>query len=125
MLHIYAALGEKERALIASRTKAVLAAKKVQGVVLGGPKLNEAREASKAVVTASADRHAANGVPIINVEEGGCKHAARDCQCIECAWCADRAGRYVACNDSQKCLGPSGAYYRQPFLSLLKYAMRS
>ncbi|WKA29340.1 recombinase family protein [Bradyrhizobium roseum] len=66
MLHIYAALGEKERALIAGRTKAALAAKKAQGVVLGGPKLKEAREASKVVVTASADRHAANIVPIIN-----------------------------------------------------------
>jgi DNA invertase Pin-like site-specific DNA recombinase len=65
LLHLYAALGEKERALIAGRTKAALAAKKAQGVVLGGPKLNEAREASKAVVAANADRHAANVIPII------------------------------------------------------------
>lgn len=65
MLHIYAALGEKERNLIAARTKAALAAKKAQGVRLGGPNLAKARRASKAVVVASADRHAANVVPII------------------------------------------------------------
>ncbi len=65
MLHIYAALGEKERNLIASRTKAALAMKKAQGVVLGSPNLAKARTASKAVVMANADRHAANVVPII------------------------------------------------------------
>jgi len=36
MLHIYAALAEKERALISRRTKDALAAKKAQGVRLGG-----------------------------------------------------------------------------------------
>jgi Recombinase len=66
MLNIYAAPGEKERKLIASRTKAALAVKKAQGVVLGGPNLARARKASKALVTANADRHAANVIPIIN-----------------------------------------------------------
>ena len=65
MLHIYAALGEKERKLIASRTKAALAVKKAQGVVLGNPNLAKARRASKAVVVANADRHAANVEPFI------------------------------------------------------------
>jgi DNA invertase Pin-like site-specific DNA recombinase len=36
MLHIYAALAEKERRLISRRTKDALAAKKAQGVPLGG-----------------------------------------------------------------------------------------
>jgi DNA invertase Pin-like site-specific DNA recombinase len=36
MLHLYAALAEKERRLISARTKAALAAKKAQGVKLGG-----------------------------------------------------------------------------------------
>jgi DNA invertase Pin-like site-specific DNA recombinase len=35
MLHIYAALAEKERALIADRTRAALAQKKAQGALLG------------------------------------------------------------------------------------------
>lgn len=66
MLHIYAALGEKERKLIASRTKAALAMKKAQGAVLGNPRLHLARESSRAAVSASADKHAANVLPIIH-----------------------------------------------------------
>jgi DNA invertase Pin-like site-specific DNA recombinase len=36
MLHLYAALAEKERAMISRRTKDALAAKKAQGAKLGG-----------------------------------------------------------------------------------------
>lgn len=36
MLHLYAALAEKERAMISRRTKDALAAKKAQGIKLGG-----------------------------------------------------------------------------------------
>jgi resolvase-like protein len=43
MLHIYAALAEKERSLISERTKAGLAAAKARGQVLGNPGLAEAR----------------------------------------------------------------------------------
>jgi DNA invertase Pin-like site-specific DNA recombinase len=65
ILHLYAALSEKERNLIASRTKAALAVKKAQGKVLGGPKLPEAREAAQVVIKAKADRDAANVLPVI------------------------------------------------------------
>ena len=44
MLHIYAALAEKERALISERTKAGLAAAKERGTRLGNPDLAEARK---------------------------------------------------------------------------------
>jgi DNA invertase Pin-like site-specific DNA recombinase len=37
MLHLYAALAEKERRLISDRTRAALAAKKAQGARLGNP----------------------------------------------------------------------------------------
>ena len=38
MLHLYAALAEKERRLISERTKAALAARKAQGARLGNPR---------------------------------------------------------------------------------------
>ena len=44
MLHIYAALAEKERKLISERTKAALAAAKKRGVILGNPEIGKARE---------------------------------------------------------------------------------
>jgi DNA invertase Pin-like site-specific DNA recombinase len=65
ILHLFAALAEKERALIATRTKAALAAAKVRGVQLGGPKLAEAREQGVEALKAAADRHAANVIPLI------------------------------------------------------------
>jgi DNA invertase Pin-like site-specific DNA recombinase len=64
-LHLFAALAEKERGMIAARTKAALAAAKARGVKLGGPKLAEARQAATASIRALADRHAANVLPVI------------------------------------------------------------
>jgi DNA invertase Pin-like site-specific DNA recombinase len=65
MLHLYAALAEKERALISARTKAALAAKKAQGAKLGNPRVAEAAVKAREVVRADADRFAANILPII------------------------------------------------------------
>jgi DNA invertase Pin-like site-specific DNA recombinase len=65
ILHLFAALAEKERALIATRTKAALAAAKARGVNLGGPKLAEARKAAVERNMANADQRAANVLPII------------------------------------------------------------
>ena len=45
LLHIYAALAEKERKLGGERTKIALAAAKLRGVKLGNPRLHEARQA--------------------------------------------------------------------------------
>lgn len=65
ILHLFAALAEKERSMIATRTKAALAAAKARGVALGGPKLAEARELAAASNKAAADQHAANVLPVI------------------------------------------------------------
>ena len=43
MLHLYAALAEKERSLIAQRTRDALKAAKARGVVLGNPNLADVR----------------------------------------------------------------------------------
>lgn len=66
MLHIYAALAEKERALISDRTRAALAAKKQQGAVLGNrTNLTDASRKGAATNKASADAFGANILPVI------------------------------------------------------------
>ena len=66
MLHVYAALAEKERALIAQRTKAALQAKKAAGAQLGNrTNLGEASKAGAASNARDADAFAANVLPII------------------------------------------------------------
>jgi len=66
MLHIYAALAEKERAAISARTRAALAAKKAQGVKLGNPDVRKAAVLGRAAASANADRFAAAVRPIID-----------------------------------------------------------
>ena len=65
VLHLFAALAEKERSLISTRTRQALKAAKARGVSLGNPRLTEARENAVEAVRAAADRHAANVLPII------------------------------------------------------------
>ena len=66
MLHIYAALAEKERSMIAARTKAALQAKKAAGAVLGNrTNLTDAGRIGAAVQAREADAFAANVLPVI------------------------------------------------------------
>ena len=66
MLHIYAALAEKERGLIADRTRAALAAKKAQGAKLGNrTNLDEASAKGATANRAAADAFAANVLPVV------------------------------------------------------------
>jgi DNA invertase Pin-like site-specific DNA recombinase len=65
MLHLYAALAEKERSLIAQRTRDALKAAKARGVVLGNPNLADVRGRAVASTKAEADRFANNVAPVI------------------------------------------------------------
>jgi DNA invertase Pin-like site-specific DNA recombinase len=66
MLHVCAALAEKERALISARTRDALAAAKAGGEVLGNrTNLEDARKAGREVLVRQADRFAANVLPVI------------------------------------------------------------
>jgi DNA invertase Pin-like site-specific DNA recombinase len=66
MLHLYAALAEKERRLISERTRSALASRKMNGAKLGNP-TNTAEAAAKgrAIAVQEADRFAATILPIV------------------------------------------------------------
>jgi len=67
MLHLYAALAEKERRLIAERTKAALAAKKAQGAKLGNPRnIETAGALGRATQIAAANQFVAALVPVVD-----------------------------------------------------------
>lgn len=65
MLHLFAALAEKERKMISDRTKDALAAAKARGVKLGSPVIEKARASSIATNQANAAAHAARVLPVI------------------------------------------------------------
>jgi DNA invertase Pin-like site-specific DNA recombinase len=65
LLHLYAALAEKEREVISERTKAALAAAKARGQVIDNPRLADARAVAHAAVKAEASAHARAVMPAI------------------------------------------------------------
>lgn len=65
MLHIFAAMAERERAMISARTKAALVAAKARGAVLGNPRFAEAQVKGHETVKAMADAAASNVLPFI------------------------------------------------------------
>jgi DNA invertase Pin-like site-specific DNA recombinase len=66
MLHLYAALAEKERRLISERTKAALASPKTTGMRLGNPtNTAEAAAMGRQISVREADRFAQTVLPII------------------------------------------------------------
>ena len=66
MLHLFAALAEKERRLISERTRAALQAKKAAGAKLGNlANLVKAGSTGRAMQVQNADRFAAGVVPLL------------------------------------------------------------
>ena len=66
MLHLYAALAEKERRLISERTKAALAAKKASGINLGNrTNIAQAGELGRMVQVEGAQDFAARIIPVV------------------------------------------------------------
>ena len=66
MLHLYAALAEKERRLISERTKAALAIRKASGARLGNPiNIRDAGKIGRASSMAEADEHARRLQPVL------------------------------------------------------------
>ena len=73
MLHIYAAFAQKERALIAERTREAVARKKAQGAVLGNrTNLGEAQAKGAAATRERAAAFARNALPVVReIQQAG------------------------------------------------------
>src|SRR3954471_6275789 len=66
MLHLYAALAEKERRLISERTKAALAVRQASGSKLGNrTNIREAGELGRTTTKVVADDHARSLLPVL------------------------------------------------------------
>src|SRR5437588_5025077 len=66
MLHLYAALAEKERRLISERTKAALAIRKASGSKLGNPSnIRAAGRIGRTALIEAADEHARSLLPLV------------------------------------------------------------
>ena len=83
MLHLYAALAEKERRLISERTKAALAAKKAQGARLGNPRnIATAGKRGRRMQVAAADDFVAGLLPLVRAIQNT---GANTLEAITCA----------------------------------------
>lgn len=67
MLHLYAALAEKERRMISERTRSALASRKASGTKLGNPtNSRQAADQGRRNAITEADRFAAATIPIVH-----------------------------------------------------------
>jgi DNA invertase Pin-like site-specific DNA recombinase len=104
MLHLYAALAEKERSLIAERTRAALAAKKAGDAKLGNRRnLVLAGQNGRIVQVAAADDFAAAMLPLVTAIRSA---GAETLEAITCALNqrgsrSARGGRWYASSVAQ------------------------
>src|SRR4051794_36888475 len=96
LLHLYAALAEKERRLIADRTRAALAAKKGQGALLGNRKnLGHAGQLGRDMQRADAAAFASKLRSLINVlQDTGLSMVSIANELNTCGVTSARGGRW-------------------------------
>jgi DNA invertase Pin-like site-specific DNA recombinase len=97
MLHLYAALAEKERRLIGERTRSALAQRKAQGARLGNPSnAGHAAALGREAQVTEADRFAANVVPVVEaIRASGISTLAGIAQALNARGvCSPRGGRW-------------------------------
>ena len=118
-LHIFAALGEKERRLISERTKSALAAKRERGQRLGNPNLSAVRELAHERRAAIANEFAAKMLPTITAFQGqGSSLRQIAVQMNNSGLVTQRHGRWTAMQVSRvldrKCGLPQAATVTKP-----------
>ncbi len=108
VLHLYAALAEKERALIAGRTKSALAAAKAKGIKLGNPDIDAARSQAVTRIKAEADRAANNVLPIIaEIRKSGATTLRAIAEALNARVCRRLAAGALACDECAQRAGAS------------------
>jgi DNA invertase Pin-like site-specific DNA recombinase len=110
LLHLYAALAEKERALISGRTKSALAAAKAKGIKLGNPNIEAARDNAVATIKAKADRAAGNVLPIIaEIQKSGASTLRAVADALNARGGFDPAREALVRDECAECAG-AGAF---------------
>jgi DNA invertase Pin-like site-specific DNA recombinase len=117
VLHLFAALAEKERTLIGTRTRAALAAAKVRGVRLGNPGLKDARERAIRQIRQAADDRAVEVIPLIQqIQRAGATSLREIADRLNAQGVAGPRGGAWYANQRQKRLGSGslGLLARRP-----------
>ncbi len=131
LLHLYAALAEKERRLISQRTRDALAAKKAQGKQLGNPKLVAAATKRDKVLQPILQELAGQSLRAIAAEltaaasrAGAASHGTRSRSGM--LWYASASRQQGARHDaSRRRLGPPGRPWSRRRLSACGWPVRS
>jgi DNA invertase Pin-like site-specific DNA recombinase len=114
MLHLYAALAEKERRLISERIRAALA-RKAQGSGFGNPRnAPHAASLGRAAQIAEADGFAGNVLPIVDaIKASGVGSLAGIASALNARGIrTSRSGRWHI-SLSRTCCGATDAFYRR------------
>jgi len=104
MLHLYAALAEKERRLISERTRSALAARKAQGKRLGNRlNIHEAGANGRKKARTSAAAFAANVMPIVrSIQKSGITSLGGIAEVLKQPRHSDRPRWALACFDGDE-----------------------